>query len=313
MKSVVRGLIVLLILFISIPANALRISHYEATFDLDPDIKDDQITMFFGYRGEESYTTSLEIEYDSTLLEYVEANPTEGFYVDVKEQTLSSNTKKLSLTYTANFVITQITYGSVIFKVKNNFLVGDTTEIKVSNVISTNDNGNKYRSEGYYLSVKRETTKTMSAVKSDFGAETDRKKFIDKILPFVIVGIIAIFLIMFMILLIPTGKHEDRSKKVTSQIDPKNYPQPGVGPLPKFNKKKKKDIIEPEEKTIQPLAQFVAKTVDMNSEKMNKPLETDPNVFKDNPSRQGKQGLININPLAFDDGESDDDDDIETL
>ena len=110
----------------------------------------------------------------------------------------------------------------------------------------------------------------------------------------------------------PSGrKHEDRQRKIKSQIDSKNYPQPGVGPLPKFNQKKKKNIIEPEEETIKPLEKFEAKTVDMNSEKMNKPLETETNVFENNPTRQGQQGLININPLAFDD--SDDDDDIDTL
>jgi hypothetical protein len=292
-------------------ANALRISRYEATYEVDHEFKNDQVVMYFGYRGEFAYTTTFEIEYDSTMLDLDRVVATENFTYENKEAVLSSNTKKQTVTFTGSMAFNDIQYGALVFKISKNYTVGTTTEVKVRNVISTDENGDKYRCEGYYISLKRETKNTVSAVRSEMNKETDQKRKIDSLLPFIIAGIAAVFLVMFIIILMPTGRHENRSKVVKSKVDPNNYPQPGVGPLPKFAQKKKRNIIKSEEETIQPLSQFVSKDKEVRKELMDKPLETDPNVFENNPTRKGKEGLININPLAFDD--STDDDDIDTL
>ncbi|MCR4581327.1 MAG: hypothetical protein K5666_02320 [Bacilli bacterium] len=313
MKKICAILLTIISLF-AFNAYAIRISHYETTLDINSDIIDNKVEFHLGYRGEEAYATSLNIEYDSELLEFDTIQPGSGFNVEVDLKTISTYTKKLTLRFSSNYIINEVTYGTVIFKLKDNFTVGKTTQLKLYDIISTSDTGDRFRSKGYYLDLERETTDTVSGIRTDISEEADRKNFINSILPFIIIGIAALFLLMFIIILLPSSKHENRSKKIKAQVSAKNYPVPGVGDLPKFSQKKKRDIIEPEQQPINPFKDFEAKTT-TNATSQQSPfgtgLSNENNVFQDNPTRTGQEGLININPLAFTDDDSDDD--IDTL
>ena len=195
--------------------------------------------------------------------------------------------------------------------------------MKIYDIYAYNDDGSKYRSEGYYILLKRDGPNNMLALRTNIDKDTKVKRAINFALPFIIVGGVALFICVIAFIMIPSRKQSNIKGKIDYQLDPKNYPIPGVGPFPRVKKKEKQDIIEPEEKTIMPLSEFVSKNEESNEELKNKPIEVDKELFKDNPTKEGEGGLININPLAFDDGEDsviedgeikkDDDDDVDTL
>ena len=148
----------------------------------------------------------------------------------------------------------------------------------------------------------------MLALRTDINKQTKTTRTINTALPYVIIGLVTLFVIAFVIVIIPSRKHSNVKNKIDYQRDSKNYPIPGVGPLPKVKKKEKQDVIEPEEKTITPLAEFVGKSEESNEELKNRPLEIDDKMFENNPTRGNEEGLININPLAFDSDETEIDD-----
>ena len=316
-----RYLLLLIVLLFGFSANALRVSHYEPTFEMDEEFSGDQIVMYFGYRGEDANKTTFKLQYDAKYLEYVKTVAGDNFKEDTKKIGGIGNNREYEFTFTSDRVTNEVIYGAVVFKINKDFRVGKSSEIKVYDVYSYNDNGMKYRSQGYFMNLKRDSKTSMLAMRTDINEGVMRHRFIIKILPFVIIGIIFVVLVIVVILLIPAKATENRSSKINAQLDPNNFPIPGVGPFPSVKKKKKRDIIEPEEKVIQPLSKFVSKSDEVNQEIMNKGLEVDKEMFKTNPTKEGEQGLININPLAFDDGEEDvldtssskDDNDIDTL
>ena len=318
-----RYLILLIVLLFGFSANALRVSHYEPTFEMDEEYQENQIIMYFGYRGEEVNNTAFKLEFDSKYIDYVKTVAGDNFKVTSKKTNQVGSKTVYEFTFNSDVVSSEVLYGAVVFKVNDAFGIRKTTEVKVYDIISNNTETNKkYRSEGYYIQLKRDSVSSMLAMRTDINDATKRERFLYKIMPFVIIGIITVILVVIAILMIPAKATENRNRKINAQLDPLNYPIPGVGPFPSMKKKAKRDIIEPEEKTIMPLSEFVAKSDEVNQELMNKGLEVDNNMFKDNPTKEGEQGLININPLAFDDGEEevldttsskDNDDDIDTL
>lgn len=318
-----RYLVLLIILLFGFNANALRISHYEPTFEMDEEFGGEQIVMYFGFRGEEANVSSFKIEYDSKYIDYVKTVASDNTTEKTHLESQKGSKKIHSFEFTSNYISNETLYGAVVFKVNNAFKVGKSHEIKVYDIKSNDDRGLKYRSEGYYINLKRESKTSMLAMRTDITAKVKGEKFFLKILPFIIIGVVLVVLVIVVILLIPGKATEDRKFKINSQLDPKNYPIPGVGPFPSVKKKKKRDVIEPEEKVIQPLSEFVSKSDEVNTELMNRDLEVDKDMFKTNPTKEGEQGLININPLAFDDGEDtvldttsskdDNDNDVDTL
>ena len=320
MKKLVRILIVLILCFTTFSVKALRSSRFEATFETDEQFSNEQVSLYFGWRGENAYKVEMDVEIDATMLEFLQVVPGDTFEVSYKEENIGSGKKKYHFEFTSDTVYDNIIYSAVVMKLSDKFKVNKSSEIKVYNVYAYNDDGLKYRSNGYYIELERKGKNDMLAIRTDINSDTNRDRFIKKALPFVIIGIVAVFLIIFAILLIPSRFNEDRREKINAQLDPANYPIPGVGPFPKMKKKEKSDVIEPEEKVIQPLKEFLSKSDEVNEELMNKDLEVDKDMFKDNPTKEGEGGLININPLAFDDGEDevlddgrDDNDDIDTL
>ena len=195
--------------------------------------------------------------------------------------------------------------GTVCAKGKGAGFLPQTTGLQkfLDDIYAYSDDGSKYRSEGYHINLRKETSLEMLAIREDINEDTKRTRFIYKILPYVIILLIAIFISLFAFIMIPARRQEDRRGKIKAQLDKENYPIPGVGPFPKLKKKEKRDIIEPEEKQIVPLGEFLSKTTETNEELKNKELEVDEDMFDHNPTRNQDIGLTNINPLAFDDGE----------
>ena len=316
-----RYLLLIIFIVFGFHANALRISHYEPTFQMDEEFNGDQLVMYFGFRGEEANVSSFKIEYDSKYIDYVKTVAGDNTTDKTSLESQVGNKKVHKFEFTSNFVSSESIYGAVVFKVNKDFRVGKNVEIKIYDIQSSDDQGQKYRSEGYYINLKRESKNNMLAMRTDITDSVKKEKAMVKTIPFIIIGVVFIGLVIAAILLIPAKASENRNSTVKAQLDPNNYPIPGVGPFPSVKKKTKRDIIEPEEKVIQPLSEFVSKSDEVNTELMNKGLEVDHEMFKTNPTKQGEQGLININPLAFDDGEEDvldttssrDDNDIDTL
>ena len=298
-----RYVLLIILCFITFDVYALRTSRYEATFETDEEFTGNQIVTYFGFKGEETNKTELTIEVDSSMLTLEQVVAGDNYQVEYKEEKLSNNKKRYKLTYVSDTLSSDYMYGAIVFKLTDNFKVNKSSELKVYDIISYGDN-TKYRSLGYYINLKRTGNTNMLAIRSDINNETNRKRTIDFLLPFIVIGLILIFIVIFVILLIPSRKIENRRDKINYQLDKKNYPIPGVGPLPKMKKKTKTDVIVPEEKIIQPLSEFISKSDEVNEELMNKDLEIDKSMFKDNPKKESEEeSLININPLAFDDGE----------
>ena len=316
-----RYLVLILFIVFGFSANALRVSHYEPTFQMDEEFNGDQIVMYFGFRGEEAKNSNFKIEYDARYIDYVKTVAGDEITEKTSLKTQVGNKRVYYFDFASSNASSESIYGAVVFKVNKDFRVGKSIDIKVYDIYSSLDDTHKYRSEGYYINLKRESKTSLLAMRTDINDSVKREKFIIKILPFVGIGTVLVILVIAVILLIPAKATENRNSKIKAQLDPNNYPIPGVGPFPSVKKKKKRDIIEPEEKVIQPLSEFVSKSDEVNQELMNKGLEVDHEMFKTNPTKQGEQGLININPLAFDDGEEDvldtssskDDNDIDTL
>lgn len=301
MKNLKYLLLIVICLF-SFNVYALRTSRYEATFETDEVFQGNQIVTYFGFKGEETKKTELTIEVDNSMLNLEQVVAGDNYKVEYKEEKISNNKKKYKITYETDTLSDEYMYGAIVFTLTDNFKVNKSTELKVYDVISYGEDS-KYRSLGYYINLKRTGKNNMLAIRTDINDETNRQRTIDFFLPFVVIGIILIIIIIAVILMLPSRKIENRRDKINYQLDKKNYPIPGVGPLPKMKKKTKSDVIEPEEKVIQPLSEFLSKSDDVNEELMNKDLEVDKTMFKDNPKKEGEDGLININPLAFDDGE----------
>ena len=317
MKKIIYGLLILIVTFTCFNVYAFRISKFEALFETDEDFQDNTSVLYFGWRGEEAYKMEMDLEIDPSMIEFKQAAAGDTFDIDYKVEHISSTADKYHFVFESNSLNSDIICAGIVFSFKNNFSVGKSSEIKVSDVIAYNDT-TKYKSDGYYVELKRTEKNKVFAGRTNINANTNKERLLNKILPWVVMVVVTVFLIIIGIVLIPRRIKEDRRSKIKAQIDPKNYPIPGVGPLPKMKKKEKTDVIEPEEKVIQPLKEFLSKSSDTNEELKNKSLEVDKEMFKDNPTKEGESGLTDINPLAFDDGETevlDDgrDDDIDTL
>ena len=302
MKSL-RYIVLLILCLFTFNVYAIKVSHYEPTFEMDEEYKNKQIVTYFGFMGEDTFKNEFKITIDTSMIKIKNVFAGEDYKVEYKEESSSGKKVTYKLVFTSDVVRNKYIYGGIQFDLTDNFKIGKTSEFKVSDIYAYNDDGSKYRSEGYYIVLKRESASNMMALRTDINKETKTKRIINTLLPFIIIGIVTIALCLVIFVLIPSRKHSNIKGKIDYQLDPKNYPIPGVGPLPKIKKKDKKDVIEPEEKTITPLSEFVSKTDEGNEELKNKPLEVDNEMFKDNPTKEGEGGLININPLAFDDGE----------
>ena len=323
MKKVLCSLLILIICLSTYTVHAISFSKFEATFETDDEVKNNQPVLYFGWRGEEAMKIDMSFEIDTSMLEVLSISPGDTFKVDYNVEHLSNHKDKYNLTFVSDTPLREVIYAGVVTKIKDKYKVGKSTEIKAYDIIAENADGKKYRSLGYYIKLKRETKYHMLAIRSENNDQTKRERLINTLLPFIITFIVLCFAVIIVILLLPKKGIEDRRSKINAQLDPENYPIPGVGPLPKIKKKEKVDIIEPEEKVIQPLKEFLSKSTDVNEELKNKELEVDKDMFKNNPTKEGEDNLININPLAFDDGEElsdvidnqkeSDDDDIDTL
>ena len=319
MKKLLYVITILLISITTINVSALRTSRYEPTFEADTKITNGQIAIYFGWRGEDANKTTYKIEFDTNMLTLQDVVPIDDFKVKYHEEEKNGSKAIYSFTFESPTTYNEKLFGAIVFVTKDGFNVGKQSEFKVYEIYSYAEDGSKYRNEGYYINLKRESKAEMLAIRTDIETRTKVDRSINFIIPFVVIAIVLAILIVIAILLIPARKQENRKDKINAQLDPKNYPIPGVGPFPKMKKKTKKDIIEPEEKVIQPLKEFVSKSDEVNEELKNKDIEVDKDMFKTNPTKEGEGGLININPLAFDDGQDDilddgsDDDNIDTL
>ena len=325
MKSL-RYIVLLILCLFTFNVYAIKVSHYEPTFEMDEEFKNNQIITYYGFTGEDTYKTEFKITIDTNKLKLKQAFAGENYKVEYKEVDKSGSDVTYQFTYISSMVTNKYIFGGITFDLSDSFKINNQSEMKVFDIYSYNDDGSKYRSEGYYIVFKREGNNNMLALRTDINNSTKTKRVINFLLPFIIVGVVALFLIFIVIVIMPNRKQSNIKGKIDAQLDPKNYPIPGVGPLPKMKKKDKKDVIEPEEKTIMPLSEFVSKSEETNDELKNQPIEVDKEMFKDNPTKEGEDGLININPLAFDDGQeevlddgraseekTDDDDDVDIL
>ena len=298
-----RYIVLLILCLFTFNVYAFRVSHYEPTFEMDEEYQNNKIVTYYGFMGEDTYRTEFKIQFDSSMIELDNIFAGDNYEVDYKEEKVSGNIKTYKVTFTSNMVTNKYIFGGIIFKVTNKFAVKKTSELKVYDVYALNDDGKKYKSEGYYILLKRDDVNRMLALRTNIDKNTNFKRGINTALPFIIVGVITLFILAVVFIMIPSRRHSNIKGKIDYQRDPKNYPIPGVGPFPRVKKKNKQDVIEPEEKTIMPLSEFVSKSDEGNEELKNKPIEVDKEMFKDNPTKEGEGGLININPLAFDDGE----------
>ena len=318
-----RYIVVLILCLFTFNVFGLRVSHYEPTFEMDEEFQNNKIVTYFGFMGEDTYRTEMKVEFNSDMIELDSIFPGNDYRVEQEEIKSSSGTKIYKLTFTSDMVSNNHIIGGIVFNLTNKFDVKKQSEMKIYDIYAYNDDGSKYRSEGYYILLKRDGPNNMLALRTNINKETNTKRTIYAILPFIIVGIVGLTILAVAFVMIPSTRHSNIKSKIDYQRDPKNYPIPGVGPFPRVKKKEKQDVIEPEEKTIMPLSEFVSKSDESNEELKNKPIEVDEEMFKDNPTKEGEGGLININPLAFDDGEDsviedgeikkDDDDDIDIL
>ena len=309
MKKIVYIITILLLSTISLNVNALRTSRYEPTFEADTEITDNQLALYFGWRGEEANKTTFKLEFDTSMIELRDVVAFDDFKVVYREESKNGNYKIYSFSFEADTVYPEKLFGGMVFTTTNKFNVGSSSELKVSDIFSYSTDGSKYRNEGYYINFKRESKKEMLAIRKDNETGEKITRSINYIIPVIIVIIIIVILLAVVFVIIPSTKHEDRKRMINAQLDPDNFPIPGVGSFPKISTKEKHDIIEPEEKTIQPLKEFLGKSDDVNESLKNKKLEVDKEMFKDNPTRGNEEGLTNVNPLAFDD----DDDDMDEL
>ena len=69
--------------------------------------------------------------------------------------------------------------------------------MKVFDIYSYNDNGKKYRSEGYYINFKRDGDNSMLALRTDINKQTKTTRTINTALPYVIIGLVTLFVIAF--------------------------------------------------------------------------------------------------------------------
>ena len=311
MKKIYVLLLTIVSLF-AFNAQALRISHYESTFDMDQEIVDDKVSFELGYLGEDAYKTSLVIEYDSDMLEFDTVSPSDGFDANVEIKTISTISKKLILDFTSSYITNNVKYGKVSFKIKKDFKVGNTTQLKFYDIISILDENNKYRCKGYFLELKRETKDTVSGIRNDITEETERKNYIDSILPYVVIGIGALFILMFVIILLPSAKHENRSKKIKAQMSSKYYNNK-VKPIPELNHPDA-DLSIQNQFGVNPFEGNQSKAV-VNNEAIasNSPFSAEQSnqpAPQEAPAQPNQDELINIKPVAFN---NETDDDIETL
>ncbi len=313
MKKIVNKIFLLFIFILIICSNnifAIAPSRFYPRYQIDGDIQSNQIVMYFGWEGEDAYKITQDITIDTSKITILDVSANEeapDFNIEYKEKNKSGNKVTYEFTATSNYVYNKTNYMTIVFDVNSGFKVKNKTEMDVSDIYAYNDTGNKYRYAGYYVTLSRESSNSILGIREDKTDSYMLKIKIYKALPFIIVGIVVIVGIIVIILVTPSRAHENRMSRIRYQLDPKNYPIPGVGPLPKPRKKTKNTIIEPEEPQIKPLSKYGSKANSIDEQKSRaikkKPMEIDKNIFNDNPTKGNQESLTNINPMAFDDGE----------
>ena len=311
-------IITILISIMAVNTYALRSTRFYPTFEMDTQINDSRIALYFGFQGEEAYKFTQKITLDTSKVTIREVVGINGFKVSYREESKKGKEVTYSFDVEGDTIYSDILGFAILLKIEDSFKVKHQYEFKVFDIYAYSDDGSKYRFEGYHVNLRKERSDEMLAMREDINSSTKRTRLIYKLLPYIIVTLISVFIIVFAIIIIPPKRIEDRHGKIKAQLDKKNYPIPGVGAFPRVRKKEKRDIIEPEEKQIVPLGKFLSKSTESNEALKNKELEVDEDMFDNNPTRNKDIGLVNINPLAFDDGEEhvvDDgkDDDLEEL
>lgn len=313
MKKIINKIFLLFIFILTICSTnifAISPSSFYPKYQIDGDIQSNQIIMYFGWEGEDAYKITQDITFDSSKISILDVTANEeapDFDIEYTLKSKSGNKETYEFTATSGYVYSKTNYMTIVFEVKNGFKVKNKTEMDVSDIYAYNDDGSKYRYAGYYVTLSRDTSNTILGVREDKTDSYMLKRKIYTALPFIIIAIVVVVGIIIIILVTPNKSKENRMARIRYQMDPKNYPIPGVGPLPKPVRKTKSTIIEPEEPQIKPLSKYGSKANSIDEKKSNaikkKPMEIDKTMFNDNPTKGNQESLININPMAFDDGE----------
>ncbi|HQC84054.1 MAG TPA: hypothetical protein PLB45_04200 [Bacilli bacterium] len=295
MKKFVSCLLIILSLFMSSKVYALSSSQFSTTFDMDSTINDNQVVLKFGFNGEEAYKVSQYVTIDTSKFTFVDAVPIDDFKVSYNIISTKGKNVTYQIISESGYIYSSSQYMEVILSLNSNFKTKQSSEIKISDIYAYSDDGNKYRDDGYYLTLKKTSSNEVEASRVNITKSEETLRFIYSIIPYVIMVIILVAGVVVGILVIPPKIQEDRRLKIDKQLDPKYYPIEGVQPITNVRTSNEEPKKKGKHLRLDPFKDNKAKVKEVTNEKLNK-IEIDRDMFKNNPTK------LNDNKNDTDDG-----------
>lgn len=212
-------LILIVSLFISITNVFAASSKFEPTITTDSEIKNNEITILIGYKGENVSDISNYIGYNKEMLTLIKIDGVEEFKVDMTDENISNRYKTFKVIAKNENIYNDANYVSLTFKLTDKFNNNKRADIYFYTYNASSDADYKFRHDGVHLSLKRDSSDYMNYVLEPIDKMSKIKQnFYDNMYIYITGAVIAFIIIIFFII-IPANNKNAKKKESVENFD----------------------------------------------------------------------------------------------
>ena len=230
-----------------IPVNA---SSFETEVHLQNSLESDKtFSIIIGFSGKNIMAIQNQISYESEKLELISVSPVDDFVVTSSKPKDNNEYKVFNILADADHVYQNNSYAVLRFKVTDEFAIGKAARIFFSDYLAAGPYKTEFRNTGFYYTITRDEELSISAIKKTITDGTKYTIWLEDNFLLIVGGVAAFLFIVFILTHLPTGKLENRERKVIKKgrkvkKDKKSDYYDRDAAIPEFKDNKIKDKID---------------------------------------------------------------------
>ncbi len=277
---------------------------------------DKSFSILVGFGGKNVMAVQTMVSYESEKLELLSVMPVS---TPNGEFTITSGTpkddneyKKFMLLADSDHVFQNVNYAVLRFKVKEDFKVGSMARIFFKDFLAAGPYKTEFKDVGFYYTITRDEDMSLDVRREKITEGTDMTIWLEDNFLLIIGGVLAFIIIVFILTHLPTGKLENRERKVINKnkkikVEKKAGFYDKDAAIPEFKNNKVKDKID-----VVPFNPFNSNPNNFNGTNNNQNNNPVPNNQQNgnngqffNPFGNNNQGQNNqaFNPLGNNNGQ----------
>ncbi len=225
-------------------------SSFEAEAHLQTNLESDKsFSIVIGFSGKNIMAIQNKVSYESEKLVLLSVESTDGFNLTYAEPKDDNEYKVFKMVADSNHVYQNINYAVLRFQVTDDFKVGSAARIFFDDYLAAGPFKTEFVNEGFYYTITRDDDLSISAMRKTITDSTKYIIWLEDNFSFIIGGLLGFLAIIFILTHLPTGKLENRERKVIKKNkkvkkDKKSGYYDKDAAIPEFKENKVKDKID---------------------------------------------------------------------